>query len=69
MSSWHYQLMRHNDGSLAVHEYYPSDGGADGGAGWTKEPIGIIGDNVEDVKASIQMILNDIDKHGVKNYE
>ena len=65
MSSWHYQLMRHKDGSLAVHEYYPSDGGA----GWTIEPISIVGDDVGDVKKSIQMILADIDKHGIKSYE
>ena len=65
MSSWHYQLMRHKDGSLAVHEYYPSDGAA----GWTKEPISIVGDDVDDVKKSIQMILADIDKHGIKSYE
>ena len=57
--------MRHKDGSLAVHEYYPSDGGA----GWTKEPISIVGDDVDDVKKSIQMILADIDKHGIKSYE
>ena len=65
MSSWHYQLMRHKDGSLAVHEYYPSDVGV----GWTKEPIAIVGDDIEDVKSSIQMILDDINKHGIKNYE
>ena len=65
MSSWHYQLMRHKDASLAVHEYYPSDGGA----GWTIEPISIVGDDVEDVKKLIQMILADIDKHGIKSYE
>lgn len=68
MSSWHYQLMRHKDGSLAVHEYYPSDGGA----GWTKEPISIVSiveDDVEDVKKMLQMMLNDIDKHGIKSYE
>ena len=64
--TWHYQLMKHSDGSLAVHEYYTS---AVFGDGWTKEPVSIIGDDVDDVKGVLQMILNDINKHGVKNYE
>jgi len=63
--TWHYQLMKHSDGSLAVHEYYTLEDGD----GWTKEPASIIGDNVDDVKGVLQMILSDIDKHGVKNYE
>ena len=64
--SWHYQLMRHRDKSLAVHEYYISE---DGSIQWTKNPISIVGDDIEEVKESIQMILNDIDRHGVKDYE
>lgn len=63
MSSWYYQLMRHADGSLAVHEYYEDLNS------WTKDPISVVGDDVEDVKKCIQMILQDIDKHGVKDYE
>ncbi len=56
--------MKHNE-YYAVHEFYPSD---DGGS-WTKNPVDISGDSVQDIKESIQMILNDIDKHGVKDYE
>lgn len=63
--TWHYQLMKHSDGSLAVHEYYTL-GDVDG---WTEEPVSIIGDDVDDVKGILQMILSDISKHGVKNYE
>jgi len=63
--TWHYQLMKHSDGSLAVHEYYTLEDGD----GWTKEPVKIIGDDVDDVKGILQMILSDISKHGVKNYE
>ena len=64
MNSWHYQLMKH-DGYYAVHEFYPSD---DGGS-WTEKPVDISGDSVQDIKESIQMILKDIDKRGVKDYE
>ena len=56
--------MKH-DGYYAVHEFYPSN---DGGS-WTEKPVDISGDSVQDIKESIQMILNDIDKHGVKDYE
>ena len=65
MNKWHYQLMKHSDGSLAVHEYYTLE---DGGS-WTEKPVDISGDSVQDIKESIQMILNDINKHGVKDYE
>jgi len=64
--SWHYQLMRHKDESLAVHEYYITQ---EGDKYFTKNPISITGDNIEEVKESIQMILNDIDRHGIKDYE
>jgi len=35
VNTWHYQLMRHKDGYLAVHEYYYMDGK---NSVWTKEP-------------------------------
>lgn len=63
--TWHYQIMRHSDQQYAVHEYYPTE---DGG-GWTEEPIKIEGDSVEDIREQLKMILNDIDNHGVKDYE
>lgn len=64
--SWHYQLVRHKDESLGVYEYYTTQ---DGENYFTKNPISIVGDSIEEVKESIQMILNDIDRHGVKDYE
>ena len=67
MSKWHYQLMKRNfDGedNYAVHEYYVIDGCKS----WTNDPVTIDGESVEDVKAMLQMIINDIDKHGVKDH-
>ena len=67
MSKWHYQLMKRNfDGedNYAVHEYYVIDGCKS----WTNDPVTIDGESVEDVKAMLQMILNDIEKHGVKDH-
>ena len=66
---WHYQLMRHKrEGGYyyyAVHEYYPMEDGA----GWTEAPADVVGDSVEDVKNVLMMMLEDIEKHGVKDYE
>ena len=73
MSFWHYQLMYHKydepqlgeEGYYAVHEYYEMDDGP----GWTENPVTVDGNSVEDVKKMLLLILKDIDKHGVKDYE
>ena len=60
-------MKRNFDGedNYAVHEYYVIDGCKS----WTNDPVTIDGESVEDVKAMLQMIINDIDKHGVKEYD
>ena len=69
-NTWHYQLMRHkntisgND-YYAIHEYYPLEDGD----GWTERPVFIDGDSVEEVKNVLMMMLEDIQKHGVKDYD
>ena len=71
-STWHYQLMRHTDDNgeahFAMHEYYPEGDGCDGD-GWTVSPVTVDGNSVEEVKEVLQMMLADIEKHGVKDYE
>ena len=71
---WHFQLMYHKrenpaafegDGYYAIHEYYPMKDGD----GWTVQPVEVTGEDIEDVKKSLLLMLNDIDKHGVKDYE
>ena len=67
MSKWHYQLMKRKfDGvdNYAIHEYYKLDHGD----GWSNDPVSIDGESIEDVKKMLQMMLNDIEKHGVKDY-
>ena len=72
-NTWHYQLMYHkvdmksfvDGGYYAIHEYYPMEGGD----GWTEQPIPVDGESVEEVKQMLQMMLEDIEKHGVKDYE
>lgn len=68
--TWHYQLMRHKNtisdsDYYAIHEYYPMEDGD----GWTERPVFIDGDSVEEVKNVLMMMLEDIQKHGVKDYE
>ena len=63
---WHYQLMRRKAlNYYAIHEYYPSEDGD----GWTEDPVLVDGDSVDEVKWVLQAMLEDIEKHGVKDYE
>ena len=66
---WHYQLMRYTyasgDTYLAIHEYYPMEDGD----GWTETPVDVGGESVEEVKEVLHMMLEDIEKHGVVDYE
>ena len=66
---WHYQLMRHKnvvtgEDYYAIHEYYPDKDGD----GWTEAPVDVTGDTIEEVKEVLQGMLEDIEKHGVKDY-
>lgn len=36
--------------------------------GWTRDPVEVTGEDIEDVKESLLLMLQDIDKHGVKDY-
>jgi hypothetical protein len=72
-STWHYQLMYHkvdmksfvDGGYYAIHEYYPDRDGD----GWTEVPVDVTGDTIEEVKEVLQNMLEDIEKHGVIDYE
>lgn len=69
-STWHYQLMRHKNTMsgreyYAIHEYYQMEDGDE----WSGAACYVDGDSVEDVKWVLQAMLEDIEKHGVKDYE
>jgi len=72
-SHWHYQLMYHKyehpqlgeAGYYAIHEYYEMDGEGS----WTEDPVDVTCNSIEGVKRSLRLMLQDIDKHGVKDYE
>lgn len=67
-SIWHYQLMRHTeeDGEVwyAVHEYYPDQPYSN----WTYKPVTVDGISPEEVKQVLQMMLEDVEAHGVRDY-
>ena len=73
MSHSHYQLMYtkydkpnsvDGEGYYAIHEYYEMEDGP----AWTENPVEVTGISVEDVKKSLLLMLQDIDKHGIKNF-
>jgi len=66
MGHWHYQLMKHTDGDYyAIHEYFDLEDGP----AWTENPVDVTGCSIEDVKKALMLMLHDIDKHGVKDYD
>ena len=73
-SHWHYQVMYHKyetptaftgEGYYSIHEYFELDDGP----AWTDDPVSVTGCSIEDVKKALMLMLHDIDKHGVKDYE
>lgn len=62
---WYYQVFKHNSNGevwYGIHEYFPSV------RSWTKEPVGPVGESIEDLKWQLKAMLADIDKHGVMEY-
>ena len=68
MSGWHYQIMRHiaDDGEtyLAIHEFYTMH---DKKQGWTERPVPIEADTLPEMRIALLNILQDIEKHGVRD--
>ena len=68
-SHWHYQLMRHltpeGETYYAVHEYY----NLETGPAWSEKPVTVDGESKSDVVWMLKTMLNDIEKHGVKDYD
>ena len=63
--SWHYQLIRHTepDGEVwyGVHKNYSGS--------YTVEPVSIKSEDMDDIKWMLEHMREDIEKHGVKDYE
>ena len=66
--NWHYQVMRHKTDEedwYEIHEYFPLEDGHL----WTENGVTVSGESIEDLKWQLKAMLNDLDKHGVKDYE
>jgi hypothetical protein len=50
-----------------MHEFYPID--YLDGQMWTEIPISVDGETIEDVRWMLKTMLNDLEKHGVIDYE
>jgi len=73
MTKWHYQLMHHTqdemgreDDFYAIHEYYHLENNE---KGWTEHPVVVQGDSPKEVKEILLMMLDSLEKHGVKDYD
>ena len=70
MSRWWYQIMQHKDDAgepyLAIHEAYSLH---DGKIAWTSKPVPIEEDTVGELYDTLHQILNDIERHGVRDVE
>ena len=70
MSRWWYQVMQHKDDAgepyLAIHEAYNMH---DGKIAWTAKPVPIEKDTLDDLRSTLHDILNDIERHGVRDVE
>jgi hypothetical protein len=54
-----------DDGYYAIHEYFEMGDEV----AWTEGPVTVEGNSIEDVKKALMLMLHDIDKHGVKDYD
>ena len=70
MSRWWYQVMQHKDDAgepyLAIHEAYSMH---DGKIAWTAKPVPIEENTVDDMYQTLHHILNDLERHGVRDVE
>ena len=64
--TWHYQLMKRTEPNgevwYGVYEFY-------GMGGYTAQPVCALGDTPEEVVDQLKAMLEDIEEHGVKDYE
>lgn len=55
VGGWNYRVMRYKDGALGIHEVYYD--GAERPHSCTENPIGAVGDDLDDLRAVLQRML------------
>lgn len=53
MGHWNYRVLRHVDGSFAVHEVHYGDDGKPHAC--TEEPTGFVGDSLDDLRSALAL--------------
>jgi hypothetical protein len=53
--NWNYRVMRHTDGTLAIHEVFYDDG-EEVPNGCTVDPVGVLGDDIGDLEATLDVM-------------
>ena len=68
--TWNYQVIKltqHGKTTYRLHEVYYNEGGEI--ANWTVEPVSVQGETLEEVRAVLTMMLDDVDKRPVLDME
>jgi hypothetical protein len=65
--TWRYGVMKHPDGTFAVHEIYlDKKGNPDA---WTEEPVDLgCFEDLQDLKGSLLAMMNDVENFPVLDY-
>jgi hypothetical protein len=53
MGHWNYRVLRHTDGSIAIHEVHYDDSGKPHAC--TEEPTGFAGDSLEELRSELAL--------------
>ena len=65
--TWRYGVMKHPDGTFAVHEFYLDKKRRP--TSWTQEPVDLGGfEDLQDLKDSLLAMMNDVETYVVMDY-
>lgn len=60
---WNNRVVRHKDGSLAIHEaHYSIPGATTGPCSITTEPVIVYGETIQDIKDTLERMLRCLEK-------
>jgi hypothetical protein len=66
MGHWNYRVLKHSDGTVAIHEVFYGDDGKPHSC--SAEPTGFVGDSLEDLQSGFELARRGL-AEGVLDYE
>jgi hypothetical protein len=66
MGHWNYRVLKHSDGSFAIHEVFYDDRGKPDSC--SEEPTGFVGDSLEDLNGALDLARRGL-QEAVLDYE